>query len=361
VPIGGAGLPDRTDDTGRVSLWNGDSIWWGAFSDASFGLHPSSAGSVEGPETLWNGAELFVLTYESGSLARLYKYTPSPEPTYRLAPGFPVDLRLAGPATAVALHQGSGGKLWAAYLSGHDVHVMWSASPDHRTWNTSGIILGSRDAAFTAEAAMMMRFDGDTIAVAWPDQGLGKIAVRCHRDGDPETWWSKKEIVEIVAVPKLDFEVIWEDQLSTSQVPANNGQWRRLRDLGVNTIVNLDLVMYDFGQYAFESFLWVALGAGRPPTRVGAERFLRFIQLADNQPAHISSAARDARATMVALLRYAIDGWALDQALAEARRVNDGAELSAEQVAFLVDWAQRNRPGDHRFRRSRTTPDFKGD
>jgi hypothetical protein len=361
TPREGAASPERVDETGRVSLWNRDTISWGAFSDASSRLDSSPAAAPGRPETLWNGSELFVLAYESGSLARLYKYTRSFEATHDLVPGFPVDLPLAGLATAAALHQDSEGKLWATYLSGHDVHVMWSTSPDHRTWNTNGMVLGSRVAAFTTEAALIMHVDDDAIGVVWPDEGLGKFRLRCHRDGDGETRWSKTKVVEIEAVPGMDFEVIWEDRLSTAQVPANDSQWRRLRDLGVRTIVNLDEVMYDFGGFGFESFLWVRVGAGRPPTRVRPEIFLRFIQLADNQPAHISSAARDARATMVALLRYAIDGRSLRRALKEAERLNDGNELSDRQVEWLEDWAERHRPGSHRLRPSGETRDLEDD
>jgi hypothetical protein len=357
TPRKDAASPERLDETGRVSLWNRDGISWGAFSDASSRLDSARAGAPGRLESVWNGSELYVLAYESGSLARLYKYTRWSKATDDLARGFPVDLPLAGSATGVALHQDSEGKLWAAYLSGHDVHVIWSESPDHRSWNTTGIVLASREAAFTTEAALIMHVDGDRIGVVWPDQGLGKFVVRCHRDGDRDTRWSKEKRIEIEAVTGMEFEVIWEDRLSTSQVPASDAQWGRLRDLGIRTIVNLDEVMYDFGRFGFENFLWVRVAPGMPPTRVPPEIFLRFIQLPDNQPAHISSAAPDARATMVALLRYAIDGWSLRRALRAAERLNDGDELSDEQVAWLEDWADRHRPGSHRLRPSQETRD----
>jgi hypothetical protein len=144
------------------------------------------------------------------------------------------------------------------------------------------------------------------------------------------------------------FEVIWAGRLSTSQAPADDGQWRWLREQGVNTIVNLEAVMFDFAQYGFESFLWMPVGAGEPPTGEGAERFLKFIRLCDNQPAHISGDARDGRATMVALARYAIDGWTIEAALAEGQRLNGGAPLSPEQATWLLGWAAAHLPGSER-------------
>jgi hypothetical protein len=156
--------------------------------------------------------------------------------------------------------------------------------------------------------------------------------------------------------PAAEFEVIWDGLLSSSRAPADDGQWRWLRGHGVSTIVNLDHVMSDFKKYGFASFLWVPLGPGQPPSDEAAARFLRFIQLDDNQPAHLSGAARDARATLVALLRYAIEGWSIDAALAEGQRVNGGAPLSPDQVAWLRGWAASHAPGSHRLRAERLTP-----
>jgi hypothetical protein len=51
---------------------------------------------------------------------------------------------------------------------------------------------------------------------------------------------------------------------------------------------------------------------------------------------------------MVALVRYAIDGWTLDRALAEGRRLNGDADLSSQQVEWLLGWATRHPPGSHR-------------
>jgi hypothetical protein len=57
---------------------------------------------------------------------------------------------------------------------------------------------------------------------------------------------------------------------------------------------------------------------------------------------------------MVALVRYAIDGWAIQRALAEGQRLNGGAPLAREQVEWLLGWAGRHLPGSHRLNRQST-------
>ncbi|PYV15388.1 MAG: hypothetical protein DMG21_15190, partial [Acidobacteria bacterium] len=145
--------------------------------------------------------------------------------------------------------------------------------------------------------------------------------------------------------PTPGFEIIWPGRLSVSETPANDSQWWWLRGQGANTIVNLDAVMYDFAQYAFESFLWMPVGAGAAPTDETATGFLKFIRSCDNQPANISGGAQDGRATLVALLRYAIDAWTIEDALGEGQRLNGGVALSPEQVTWLLGWAATHVPG----------------
>jgi hypothetical protein len=148
--------------------------------------------------------------------------------------------------------------------------------------------------------------------------------------------------------PVAEFEVVWRDVLSMSQAPADDAQQLWLRGRGVATVVILDEAMIDTGRHGFDSFLWVALPAGMPPTAVQAERFLKFIQQPDNQPVHISSSVRETRALMVALLRYAVDGWSLDNALREAQRLNGGSALPALLAQWLQTWAVPRPPGSHR-------------
>jgi hypothetical protein len=529
------------NNTARSQMWITDNTWWGAFSDASTGIYfykLQGSTFVKGdfinanfgagkPDAFWNGTELFILIQESGSLARLYKYSYlSASGAFALMAGFPVDLPLAGLATVVSLDQDSTGKLWATYPSGSNVYILWSTSVDHRTWDTTGFVLAPDISTTTTEASAITHFGGNKIGVAWGNQSLAEYAFRFHNDGDAETVWSPKEVVDccgsagsvaddhlnlraapdgrlfLVAKdsigngnlhlyvrgvngpwgqktavdtdslaqptrPKLQLDVdanlafvlyhnstdktvyvtrsgmsslgfaprcvflaqgnnvtstkqnvnattgliaadstntgtifparfdlssvatsmtsgpgsegtaasgtgpvmaatttgasplngspvdtfgpIWPGRLSISETPADHSQWWWLRGQGANTIVNLDAEMYDFAQYAFESFLWMPLGAGEAPTEESATSFLKFIRSCDNQPAHIVGGARDGRAALVALLRYALDGWTIEDALGEGQRLNGDAPLSPAQVTWLQGWAASHRSGSEQL------------
>jgi hypothetical protein len=205
----------------RSQMWRNDNIWWGVFSDHIDGvyfykqtgptaftrgdlIHTNSVGGtfVAGwPDVLWNGTDLFVFIQESFTLARLYKYSySSGSQTYSLLPGFPVSLPLLGNAQSVSIDQDSTGKVWAAYAGsgpGGDgnVRVIWSTSADHTAWDTTGFVLASGVSVLTAEAAAIVRF-GNRIGVAWSNQNALEDGFRFHTDGQPETSWSAKEIID---------------------------------------------------------------------------------------------------------------------------------------------------------------------
>jgi hypothetical protein len=202
------------NNTVRAQMWITDNTWWGVFSDASTGIYfyrlegstfikgglidPSFAAGR--PDTVWNGSELFILVQQSGSLAKLYKYSYSTfTRSFTLIGGFPIDLPLAGLATTVALDQDSTGKLWATYPSGGSAYVIWSTSADHLTWNTTGFVLASDLSTVTPEASTITHFGGDKIGVVWGNQALNEYDFRFHRDADPEAVWSPKEIVDCCA------------------------------------------------------------------------------------------------------------------------------------------------------------------
>ena len=211
----------------KSQMWRNDNIWWGAFSDSTSGIYfykQSGSTFIKGelidtnfvsgvfvagtPDCLWNGTNLFILIQESTILAKLYKFTYSQTTqTYGLIQGFPVSLPLTGAGTnssgkiaALSIDQDSTGKLWAAYASGiggdGKVHVIWSISVDHLLWQTTPFILASGISTSTQEAAPIIRFGGNKIGVAWSNQIALEDAFSYHIDGDPETVWSAKEMID---------------------------------------------------------------------------------------------------------------------------------------------------------------------
>src|SRR5438552_16534815 len=98
----------------------------------------------------------------------------------------------------------------------------------------------------------------------------------------------------------------------------------------------------------FEHVLWLPFKASKPPKDTDAERFLALVRDPHNWPVHIHcKGGRDRTGLMAALVRYAIDGWSIDDALAEARRYTRGKDLYARGVNWLRRWAADHEPGSH--------------
>ena len=212
----GATFGSTNFNTVKSQMWYNDGIWWGVFSDDFTGIHfysfPNNAAtqgpiidaSITGiPDALWDGTNLFVMVWKSVASATLYKYTyNSATKTYALIAGFPVQIPLNNSSTAaLVMEKDNTGKLWATYtgtqggLSDGKVRVIWSTSADHTTWNTTGAELESGLTPNTIEISAITHF-GNKIGIAWSNQPAKQIGFRYHVDGDPETTWSTKEIVD---------------------------------------------------------------------------------------------------------------------------------------------------------------------
>jgi hypothetical protein len=198
-------------------MWYNDGLWWGVFSDTSLGLYfyklqnnTATKGALvdsddQGkPDVLWDGNNLFVMIRKSVSLATLYKFSyDSSAQVYVLNPDFPVALNLSGGSSdALVMEKDSTGKLWATYtgtqgaLSDGKIHVIWSTSADHEVWNTTGAELESGLTPNTTEISAITHFQGNKIGVAWSNRPAKEIAFRFHVDGEAETTWSAKEIID---------------------------------------------------------------------------------------------------------------------------------------------------------------------
>jgi hypothetical protein len=204
-------------NTVKAQMWFNDGLWWGAFSDNDSGIHFytfSGGAAIQGPvidadtngipDVLWDDTNLFVLIRKSAALSTLYKYAyDSGAKSYSLIDGFPIGLTLKGrPSSAVVLDEDNTGKLWATYTgtqgdsSDGQVHVIWSTSADHTEWDTNGITLESGLDPNKLESSAIIHFGGDKIGIVWSNQPLMEIAFRYHIDGQAETQWSEKEVID---------------------------------------------------------------------------------------------------------------------------------------------------------------------
>ncbi len=143
-------------------------------------------------DVLSKGDTLFVLEWEKSS-PRLYKYNYSSEgKSYDLLPGFPVELDVPKGHETMVIAQDSKGQLWIPFEIDKKVRVIYSASEDHRTWNTEGVVIG--DGLDKDDIASVIAFDKQ-IGVFWSNQQKEALYFRIHRDGDPEDKWQKREKV----------------------------------------------------------------------------------------------------------------------------------------------------------------------
>jgi hypothetical protein len=147
--------------------------------------------------------------------------------------------------------------------------------------------------------------------------------------------------------PVENFGVIWHGRITRSGKPGDDTAWQWLRARGVHNVVNF---RNDNEDVDYETFglgcLWIPLSGGESPSDDRAKAFLEYVQKPENQPVHIMCAeGKDRTGTMGALIRYSIEGWSMDEALAEAALYRGGEPLSDERTAWLRGWANRYPPG----------------
>jgi protein tyrosine phosphatase (PTP) superfamily phosphohydrolase (DUF442 family) len=127
-----------------------------------------------------------------------------------------------------------------------------------------------------------------------------------------------------------------------------------LRRYGIASIVNLREQRYDDGArllagLGFTSYLHLPIDNYTPPTEAQAVAFLQFVQDQRHWPVLVHCAEGKGRTgTLIALTRYAIDGWPMDRALAEANNYTNKLALSDAQRAWLEQWTRTHAPGDQR-------------
>ena len=147
-----------------------------------------------------------------------------------------------------------------------------------------------------------------------------------------------------------NYGVVWDGKLMRSGKPYSEGGWTWVHNQGVKSIVTLirgDNV--DYKKYGFQNVLHVPLQGQEVPTEEEAKQYLQFIQDPKEWPVDVHCAeGKDRTGMMVALARYAIDGWPMDKALAEAKTYRGGDDLARFRIAWLQKWAAEHKPGSER-------------
>jgi len=151
------------------------------------------------------------------------------------------------------------------------------------------------------------------------------------------------------------YKVVTPGVLSRSGLLTNQNVIR-LQKLGVRSVVMLvspsELKFYkkgdatlsqEFKQAGLKKFA-LPIPESFPPTDAQARRFLSIVSQPANRPVHVYCRAGNARTgTMVALYRYAVEGWTMEKAIRESKKFGGGP--SAKQLAWLRHWAATHAPG----------------
>lgn len=93
-------------------------------------------------------------------------------------------------------------------------------------------------------------------------------------------------------------------------------------------------------------YLWIQMVDGAAPTEAQADEFLAFVTQPENQPAEVHCRGGIGRAgIMVALYRYAVQGWPLDKIFEESKLYQGGIDQG--QMAWLTNYAKTHQPGSY--------------
>ena len=126
-------------------------------------------------------------------------------------------------------------------------------------------------------------------------------------------------------------------------------EFKWLKNQGYKSVVNLrlngeykeianDEKLPGFKKFNF-NYLWLQINDGATPTNTQAKTFLSFVQNKNNQPILIHCRGGYGRTgTMVALYRYEVQSWPIEEAIKESRLFNGG--IDATQKKWLLTWAK---------------------
>ncbi len=161
--------------------------------------------------------------------------------------------------------------------------------------------------------------------------------------------WTSSPFSGPVANPPIaNFGVVEEGILYRSAQPTE-ADYDWLLKRGFRSVVSFRRETGDDSSRAldmgFQHSLWLSIEDETNPSDEQAGMFLDFVTDPQNWPILIHCKVGLGRTgTLAALVRYAIDGWTMEEAIEEARLYRNGVDLVPSQLEWLRQWAAHHPP-----------------
>ena len=159
------------------------------------------------------------------------------------------------------------------------------------------------------------------------------------------------DITELLSDPGVpNFDVVIEGRVYRGGQPDACGM-DLLLEKGIKTVIDLVEDEGDndfFPMHNFYAYFHLRIVDHTPPSERQAKALLEIVRRSEFAPILIHCKAGWGRTgVVVALIRYAVEGWDMEEAMEEARRYRNGKKLMKISRDFLRKWAEKHPPRTH--------------
>lgn len=142
-------------------------------------------------DALWDGTHLYVASRApdaSGLYVTRLSYLAGSR-SWSVDSGFPVSVK-TGSMESATIAKDTTGMLWVTFTQGDKVFVKHTSDADNH-WAPSYVVPVADTAVSYDDISAVIAFDGK-IGVFWSNQNTGTFDFAIHRDGDPDSAWTRE-------------------------------------------------------------------------------------------------------------------------------------------------------------------------